>query len=144
MNITLDYAASIEALGLAHKISAGYSFGGYEVKLVAAPKIFSPVGIRKNTTLAITAASKYRIDTWELNIKDQNGDIIRSYSGEDNPPNQIIWDGKDDRGLPAPDGNFLVQLLITDANGKVTKSNIESVKIQSAVPLGEEGGLEFE
>lgn len=144
MNITLDYSASLEALGLAHKISAGYSFGGFEVKIMAAPKIFSPVGIKKDTTTAITANSKYPIMSWELNIKDQNGDIIRSYSGEDNPPNQIVWNGKDDRGLPAPDGNFLVQLIITDINGKVTKSNTESVKIQSAVPLGDDGGLEFE
>jgi len=145
MNITMDYAASIEALGLTHKISAGYSFGGYETKITAAPKIFSPVGIKKTTTYAITATSKYPIQSWELNIKDQNGDVIRSFSGEDNPPNQVVWNGKDDRGLPAPDGNFNAQLTITDSNGKTIKSNVESVKIQSAVPLGDEGnGLELE
>ncbi len=144
LNITLDYATSIEPLGLAHKISAGYSFGGYEVHILATPKIFSPVGIKKTTTFALTATSKYRIQSWELNVKDQNGDVIRTFSGEDNPPNQVVWNGKDDRGLPAPDGNFMAQLLITDANGKVTKSNMESVRIQSAVPLGEEGtGLEL-
>lgn len=144
MNITLDYAASIEPLGLAHKMSAGYSFGGFEVGIKATPKIFSPVGIRKTTTFAVTAVSKYIIQEWEMNIKDQNGDIVRTFSGEDNPPNQIVWNGKDDRGLPAPDGNFSSQLIITDANGKVIKSNIESVKIQSAVPLGGEGGLELD
>jgi hypothetical protein len=139
MNITLDYSASVEALGLAHKISLGYSFGGYEVRITATPKIFSPVGIKKTTTFAITATSKYAIRSWELNIKDQNGDVIRSFSGEDNPPNQVVWNGKDDRGLPAADGNFSGQLAITDANGKTTKSNLESVRIQSAVPLGDEG-----
>jgi hypothetical protein len=144
MNITLDYAASIEALGLTHKISAGYSFGGYEVKVAATPKIFSPVGIKKTTTFAITAASKYPVQSWELNVKDQNGDIIRVFSGEENPPNQVVWNGKDDRGLPAPDGGFSAQLTITDTNGKILKSNSESVRIQSAVPLGEEGsGLEL-
>jgi hypothetical protein len=139
MNVTLDYAASIEALGLTHKISLGYSFGGYEVRITATPKIFSPVGIKKTATFAITATSKYAIRSWELNIKDQNGDVIRSFSGEDNPPNQVVWNGKDDRGLPAADGNFSGQLAITDANGKTTKSNLESVRIQSAVPLGDEG-----
>ncbi|MCK5218527.1 UPF0164 family protein [bacterium] len=143
-NITLDYATSIEPLGLAHKISAGYSFGGFEVGIKATPKIFSPVGIRKTTTFAVIAVSKYLVQEWEMNIKDQNGDIVRTYSGEDNPPNQIVWNGKDDRGLPAPDGNFSSQLIITDSNGKVIKSNIESVKIQSAVPLGGEGGLELD
>ncbi|MCK5242058.1 UPF0164 family protein [bacterium] len=144
MNITLDYAASIEALGLAHKISAGYSMGGFEMSVRATPKIFSPVGIRKTTTFAIKAVSKYQIRDWELNIKDQNGDIVRSYSGEENPPNQIVWNGKDDRGLPAPDGNFSAQMIVTDSNGKVIKSNFESVKIQSAVPLDGEGGLELD
>lgn len=144
MNITLDYAMSLEALGLAHKISLGYSMGGFEMTLKASPKIFSPVGIKKVTTFAIRAVSKYPIREWEMNIKDQNGDIVRSYSGEDNPPNQIVWNGKDDRGLPAPDGNFSAQLVITDSNGKVIKSNFESVRIQSAVPLGGEGGLELE
>jgi hypothetical protein len=145
MGITLDYSTSIEGLGLAHKISAGYSFGGYEVKVTAAPKIFSPVGIKKDTTIAIIATSKYPIRSWELNIKDQNGDVIKSVSGEDNPPNQVVWNGKDDRGLPAADGNFSIQLAVTDANGKTTKSNVDSVKIQSAVPLGDEGtGLEMQ
>lgn len=144
MNASLDYAISVETLGLTHKVSLGYSFGGYEVKVSAAPKIFSPVGIKKSTTLAITATSKYTIQSWELNIKDQNGDVIKSFSGEDNPPNQVVWNGKDDRGLPAADGNFFVQLLITDVNGKVTKSNVDVVKIQSAVPLGEEQGLELQ
>jgi hypothetical protein len=144
MNITLDYAASIEALGLTHKISAGYSFGGYEVHVAVAPKIFSPVGIKKTATFALTATSKYTIQSWELNIKDQKGDIIRVFSGEDNPPNQVVWNGKDDRGLPAPDGAFTAQLTITDVHGKVSKSNSETVRIQSAVPLGEEGsGLDL-
>jgi hypothetical protein len=144
MNITLDYAASIEALGLTHKISAGYSFGGYEVHVGASPKIFSPVGIKKTVTFALAAASKYPIQTWELNVKDQNGDIIRVFSGEENPPNQVVWNGKDDRGLPAPDGAFSVQLTITDSNGKIIKSNTETVRIQSAVPLGDEGsGLDL-
>jgi flagellar hook assembly protein FlgD len=118
--------------------------GGFEMTLKAAPKIFSPVGIKKVTTFAIRAVSKYPVREWEMNIKDQNGDIVRSYSGEDNPPNQIVWNGKDDRGLPAPDGNFSAQLVVTDSNGKVIKSNFESVRIQSAVPLGGEGGLELE
>lgn len=139
MNFTLDYALSIEALGLAHKVSLGYSFGGYEVRITATPKVFSPVGIKKTATFAIVATSKYAIRSWELNIKDQNGDVIRSFSGEDNPPNQVVWNGKDDRGLPAADGNFSAQLAVTDANGKTTKSNLASVRIQSAVPLGDEG-----
>lgn len=141
MNIAVDYAASIEPLGLVHKISAGYSFGGYEMSVKATPKIFSPVGIKKTTTFAIVAVSKYPIRDWEFNIKDQNGDIVKSWSGEENPPNQVVWTGKDDRGLPAPDGNFSAQLITTDSNGKLTKSNIETVKIQSAVPLGGDGGL---
>lgn len=144
MNIGLDYALSIEPLGLAHKISLGYSMGGFEMTVKASPKIFSPVGIKKVTTFAIRAVSKYPVREWEMNIKDQNGDIVRSFSGEDNPPNQIVWNGKDDRGLPAPDGNFSAQLVVTDSNGKVIKSNFESVRIQSAVPLGGEGGLELE
>ncbi|NTV51512.1 MAG: PorV/PorQ family protein [Candidatus Firestonebacteria bacterium] len=144
MNITLDYAASIEALGLTHKLSAGYSFGGYEVHVSVSPKIFSPVGIKKTATFALAATSKYTIQSWELNVKDQNGDVIRVFSGEDNPPNQVVWNGKDDRGLPAPDGAFTAQLAITDVHGKVIKSNAETVRIQSAVPLGDEGsGLDL-
>jgi len=144
MNITLDYSASIEALGLAHKISAGYSFGGFEMNVRATPKIFSPVGIKKTTTFAVKALTKYPIRDWELSIKDSNGDVLKSYTGEDNPPNQIVWNGKDDRGLPAPDGDFTAQLQVTDSNGKIIKSNTESVKIQSAAPLGSEGGLELQ
>jgi hypothetical protein len=144
LNITIDYSLSLEALGMTHKVSAGYSFGGYEVRISGMPKIFSPTGINKTTTFAIIAAAKYSVQSWEFNLKDQNGDMVRLLSGEDLPPSQIVWNGKDDRGLPATDGTYYAQLVITDINGKVVKSNVESVRLQSSMPFSESSELKLE
>lgn len=142
-DISLDYALSLEDLGLTHKISAGYAFGGYETKIRATPKIFSPVGIKQSVTYALTSLAKYFVTKWELNIKDLNGDVVRTFQGEENPPQQIVWAGKDDRRLPVPDGPYQAQLLVTDEHGNINKSNIETVRIETRVGFGEESELEI-
>ncbi len=130
-----DYSISIQELGLTHRVSFGLAFGGFDINLSAEPKIFSPVGIRKNTTITIYALTKFPIDEWELNIMNEDGDPVRTYSGDDNPPAMVIWDGKDDRGLPVSDGEYTLQMKVIDKNKNKIESGTDRVKISSSIPL---------
>jgi hypothetical protein len=149
-NYKVDYSLSVQELGqaegifgLTHRISFTYMFGGFDVNVSADPKIFSPVGTKKNTTLTIYASTKYPITEWELNVVNEDNDVVRSYSGDDQPPASIIWDGKDDRGLPVSDGEYKCIMKVTDKNGKKIESGAASVKISSALPM-QGGSIELE
>ncbi len=142
-NYKIDYSASMQELGWTHRFAFSLAFGGFDVSMKAEPKIFSPVGVKKTTTLSIYAQTKYPAVEWELNIMNEDGDAVRSYSGDENPPPSIIWDGKDDRGLPVTDGEYRCVLKVKDKNGKVIESSPETVKISSRLPMTP-GSIELE
>lgn len=130
-----DYSLSSQELGFSHRASFTLAFGGFDVNVTAEPKIFSPVGIKKTVTISIYAVTKYPIKEWELNIINEEGDAIRTYSGDDKPPVSLIWDGKDDRGLPVGDGEYKIVMKVKDKNGKEIVSGAETVKISSTLPM---------
>ena len=45
------------------------------------------------------------IETYSLNVVNSRGDIVRSYSGRNQLPASILWDGLSDRGLTVEDGD---------------------------------------
>ncbi|MCE5301247.1 MAG: PorV/PorQ family protein [Spirochaetia bacterium] len=141
--VRVDYAIAMQELGMSHRVSVTLAFGGFDINLAAEPKIFSPVGTKKSTTISIYAVTKNPIAEWELNVINEDGDVVRTYSGDDNPPASVMWNGKDDRGLPAGDGEYKFTMTVKDKNGRVIESNMETVKISSSVPM-QPGSIKLE
>ena len=141
--VRIDYSLSSQDLGLTHRLSLTLAFGGFDINLKADPSIFSPVGMKKNTTISIYAVTKYPISEWELNVINEDGDAVRTYSGDDNPPASIIWNGKDDRGLPVGDGEYKLVMKVKDKSGRSIESGRETVKVSSSIPL-QGGGVKLE
>jgi hypothetical protein len=139
----VDYSLSHQELGFTHRISLTFAFGGFDINLSADPKIFSPVGTRKSTTISIYAVTKYPISEWELNVANEDGDVVRSWSGDEKPPQYITWDGKDDRGLPVSDGEYKCVMKVKDKNGRDVESGKETVKISSSIP-SQPGSIQLE
>jgi len=133
--VRLDYAIGFGDLGFSNRLTLTFAFGGFDINLTADPKIFSPVGTRRTTTVSIYAETKYPIEEWELNILNEDGDVVRSYSGNEKPPKFVTWDGKDDRGLPVSDGEYKCVMKVKDKTGRTLESNTESVKISSSIPM---------
>jgi hypothetical protein len=132
--VRLDYAIGFGDLGYSNRLTLTFAFGGFDINLSADPKIFSPVGTRRTTTVSIYAETKYPIEEWEMNIINEDGDVVRSYSGNEKPPKFVTWDGKDDRGLPVSDGEYKCVMKVKDKTGRTLESNTESVKISSSIP----------
>lgn len=141
--VRIDYSISSQELGLTHRASLTLAFGGFDINLKADPSIFSPVGIRKTTTISIYAVTKYPITEWELNVINEDGDAVRTYSGDDNPPASIIWNGKDDRGLPVSDGEYKLSMKVKDKNGSSIESGKANVKVSNSIPL-QPGSIKLE
>ncbi|MBI4051402.1 MAG: PorV/PorQ family protein, partial [Elusimicrobia bacterium] len=131
----LDYASSGSEIGLSHRFGISYSFGGYPVAVEAYPQAFSPVGMKKTTTLSVQINHSQRIFSWALDIRNQNRDLIRSIRGSGQPPSELVWDGTTEKGTMVPAGNYTYTLTVTDAEGRQETTPPQVVRVNYGTPL---------
>lgn len=86
------------------------------------------------------------IRQWQLTIMTRGSNkIIRRLTGNKNLPDQVIWDGKNDKGVVAKTSDYYAyQLNLTYPDGQTLtiEENIEAVKAKTvAAPLGTIGIL---
>ncbi|MFH1824196.1 MAG: PorV/PorQ family protein [Candidatus Firestonebacteria bacterium] len=130
----LDYAIASQSLGLSHRVSFTWVFSVFTVEVETNPKMFSPVGTKKEVEIKLKGGSKFGIRRWELSIKDKTGTKVRRFEGKkQQPPSSIIWNGKDDNGSYVPDGKYSVELLLENKLGEVDTGS-DSVQIETSLP----------
>jgi len=137
--ISFDYGMNDHELGLTHRFGLTYGFGGFYADSQASPEVFSPTGRQPVTKFLITAHLKRNVSQWKMSITNRSGEVVRSYSGQSQPPAHIIWDGKDSAGLPLPDGHYTYRLNVVESDGQVTNSRERSVEINTGGPQGSMG-----
>ena len=67
----------------------------------ASLKDFTPDGDGINDTISFSPTTSYLTEpaeSWTMKILDSNGGEFRTWSGKGNPPAQIVWDGKSEKG----------------------------------------------
>jgi len=82
------------------------------VSRISAPEVFSPNGDGRNEALPITftvepSAFNAAQDQVTLSIRDGGGKIWRTQTWTNRVPGRFDWDGKDQTGSPAPEGEYL-------------------------------------
>ncbi|MBN2100721.1 peptidoglycan DD-metalloendopeptidase family protein [Candidatus Dojkabacteria bacterium] len=79
---------------------------------------FSPNGDGNQDGVNFTDISTNgQIDTYELEIKDSDGNVVRSFTAGGTPPNSIPWDGRDTGGNFVGDGTYTYQLKVLTTDG---------------------------
>ena len=73
---------------------------------------------------------------WQLAIRDKSGMVVRSFGGQGNPPAHVLWDGKDEAGLPLPDGRYRYRLTVHDTAGRMNQAPERTVEINTSGPQG--------
>jgi len=131
-----DYAATDEELGMVHRIGLSYEFGGFFASSLADPQVFSPLGARSVTKFNLRASTKSDADSWMLEIVDKSDQLVRRFSGRGVPPAHVMWDGKDEAGLPLPDGIYWYQLMVVDGFGRELVAQRKTVEITTEGPKG--------
>lgn len=131
----VDYAASSNDIGLSNNLGLIYSFGGFPVSIQAKPEAFSPVGLRKATTFLIRVLADTRIYGWTLYIRDQDGNVARSFRGSGAPPPEIKWDGSTQAGSMVAAGNYIYSLEVTNAYGKKEATPSQIVRVVYGTPM---------
>lgn len=132
----LDYSAADAELGVTHRFGLSYRFGGFFASSEAIPPVFSPIGERSVTKFHLKSRTKADATNWNLEIVDKSNQVVRSFGGSGVPPAHLMWDGKDETGLPLPDGLYKYQLFVVDAEGRQIISSVKKVEITTEGPKG--------
>jgi hypothetical protein len=128
-DMRFDYGMASHELGVTHRFGISYRFGGFHATSAASPPVFSPLGEQPVTKIGLKAHTKAEAEEWALVITDKQDEVVREYGGPGAPPAHVMWDGKGASGLPLPDGSYIYQLKVIDAEGRVVDGHPQSVEI---------------
>jgi hypothetical protein len=131
-----DYGVSDHPLGLIHRIGVSYRFGGFYASAKAEPEVFSPTGENAVTNIVLGSRTKADTDNWTLSLINKTDEVVRKFGGKGTPPAHLLWDGKDETGMPLPDGTYRYQLVVHDAEGREILSPTHTVEISTGGPQG--------
>jgi hypothetical protein len=135
-DVRFDYAAVDHELGVTHCVALSYQFGGFFASSQAVPEVFSPIGQQSVTKFQLAANTRSDAASWSLDIVDKSSQVVRRFSGKGQPPAHIMWDGKDETGLPLPDGTYRYQLVVVDEHGDRLEGHVRTVEITTEGPKG--------
>src|SRR5262249_35345483 len=99
-----DYGVADHALGLSHRVGFSYRLGGFYASNKAEPEVFSPTGEKAVTKISLGAKTKTTAESWSLEIQSKTAQVVRRFGGPGLPPAHVLWDGKDETGMPVADG----------------------------------------
>ncbi len=133
----IDYAAADHPLGLTQRLGLSVRFGGFFANSDAEPAVFSPTGEHAVTRITLAARTKADPTTWNLDVVDKSDAVVRRFGGQGQPPSHLQWDGKDETGLPLPDGTYRYSLVVHDAAGRIVQGPVRTVEISTTGPQGE-------
>ena len=129
-----DYGVADHALGLTHRVGFSYRFGGFYASNRAEPEVFSPTGDKAVTKISLNAKTKARAENWSLEIVSKSGQVVRRFGGPGLPPAHVLWDGKDETGMPVADGVYTYRLTVKDADGRELNASTRKVEISTGGP----------
>lgn len=130
-DLRLDYGTGGRDLGMIHRLGVSWRFGGFFATSQANPEVFSLLGDRATTDIALAARTRYAPRSWRLEIRDQADQVVRDFGGPGAPPTHVTWDGKTSAGAPAPDGRYAYQLVIRDDAGGTTTGQVRTIAIDT-------------
>lgn len=118
-NWQLDYAFVNQELGAINVLSATLRFGvPYGVKVHRDRALFSPSGEEREVRFGIQTAVRGRVEQWRMEIRDDDGTLIKTISGNGPPPDGVTWQGEDDHGRLVADGAYEATVVILDDLGE--------------------------
>jgi len=121
MALGVDYAFLLHyrsgyTLPPTHKLGVFLTFAGYRVWIDAQPAVFRPNPEDKENVLWMDVRLNQRANPkrWQVLVKNQYGEVVRTFSGWDAPPLRMTWDGLDDAGRLVSDGRYSYDIVVVD------------------------------
>jgi flagellar hook assembly protein FlgD len=98
--------------------------------------VFSPTGENAVTNIVLGSRTKGDTDNWSLSLINKTDQVVRKFGGKGTPPAHLLWDGKDETGMPLSDGTYRYQLVVHDSEGREILSPTHTVEISTGGPQG--------
>jgi flagellar hook assembly protein FlgD/flagellar motor protein MotB len=99
-----------------------------DVRLSLDKRAFGPNGNGINESVGIGPTStSTNIATWTLDIHNQAGQIVRSFTGQGALPRTVEWNGRTTAGTVAPDGVYQARMDVVYSTGE--RKNARSVDL---------------
>lgn len=143
MGIGVDYAVLLHhrsdyLMTPTHKLGAFLSFAGFRVWIDAQPSLFSPTPEDKQNVLwmDVRLMTRAAVKRWQILIKNHLGEVVRSYSGWDQPPLRLTWDGLDDAGRLVADGRYSYDIVVVDQRDRSLSFSGSLTEVRTRGPEG--------
>lgn len=143
MAIGADYAFLLHhesgyTLAPTHKIGVSLTFAGYRVWIEAQPALFSPTIEDQQNVLwmDVRLLTRATVKRWQILIKNELGEVVRSYSGWETPPLRMTWDGLDDAGRLVSDGRYGYDIVVVDQHNRALSFSGSLTEIRTRGPRG--------
>ena len=94
-------------------------------------RVFSPNG-DNNKDEAQFSQNGSDEDLWIGKIENNSGTVVKTYNWKNGIDNNLNWDGRDDNGDIAPDGEYNYYLSATDKAGNSSLSNVVVVELDNS------------
>nr|MCR5046263.1 OmpA family protein [Treponema sp.] len=101
------------------------------VKITLSDKVFSPDGDSRKESLKAAAADSTVEDEWIASVINAKGETVKAFEWEGKVPANFEWDGSDDTGNKAPDGNYSLQVQAVDKAGNEFKQKFDGITMDS-------------
>lgn len=126
-----------------HKLGLFIKFGGFRTWIDASPSVFAPTpeDKRKVLWMDVRIVSRREVKRWQVVIKNNLGEMVRTFSGWEMPPLRLAWDGLDDAGRMVSDGKYCYEIVIVDTHDESLKFSGPLTTIKTRGP---EGKIEIE
>ncbi len=93
--------------------------------------IFSPNndGVKDDITFNLKSSDIEDIDKTKAVIQDTKSNIIKSYEFEGKLPDKIVWDGRNNNGTSAAEGEYSFHIIISNLAGSKAENTITGIRL---------------
>jgi outer membrane protein OmpA-like peptidoglycan-associated protein len=75
-------------------------------------------GLRGEVFITLEVQEETEVESWTMEIADQEGEVVRSYRGSGNPQGDIVWNSAEtDEGKEFTGEEFTLRVTVRDASG---------------------------
>ena len=143
MAMGADYAFLLHhqsdyTLAPTHKVGVFLTFAGYRVWIDAQPSLFRPTPSDKSNVLWMDVRLMARAGAkrWQVRIKNQYSEVVRTFSGWDAPQPRMTWDGLDDEGRIVADGHYYYEIVVVDQRNRPLRFSGALTEVRTSGPKG--------
>jgi len=132
---SVDYGFNNHELGNLHKFALTFGWGNiYRASakpILKAENIYGLDALSNEIEFS-TDIPSITVKKWSLEIRDEGGEVVKSFRGETRPPEIIRWDVCDEVGRPVKKGDYSYKFSVVYKNDREWVDRGE-IKLQSFV-----------